>query len=189
MEPTLQFNPAPRACRPWLQRWQQFFVAALLVATLLPAAAKPDPAVEIGANLREATLQGLNGPERKLSDLRGKPLLINVWASWCEPCRQEMASLERLAWRDQSFNVIGISTDDDPAAAKAWLKRSNANISHFIDRALLLEHMLGASRLPVTLLVDANGRLLARIYGARQWDSRENIELISKTFGSRKISP
>ena len=49
--------------------------------------------------------------------------------------------------------------------------------------------MLGASRLPVTLLVDANGRLLARIYGARQWDSRENIALISKTFGSRKISP
>jgi hypothetical protein len=41
----------------------------------------------------------------------------------------------------------------------------------------------------VTLLVDANGRLLARIYGARQWDSRENIELIGKTFGSRKISP
>lgn len=189
MKPNLQFKPAPPACRPLFQRWQQFFAAALLVATLLPAAAKPDPAVEIGANLREATLQGLNGPERKLSGFRGKPLLINVWASWCEPCRQEMASLERLAWHDPSFNVIGISTDDDPATAKAWLKRSNASISHFIDKALLLENMLGASRLPVTLLVDANGRLLARIYGARQWDSRENIELIGKTFGSRKTSP
>ncbi len=189
MTENLQFKADPPAGPPAVQRWQQFFAAALLVATLLPAAAKPDPAVEIGANLREATLQGLNGPERKLSGFRGKPLLINVWASWCEPCRQEMASLERLAWRDPSFNVIGISTDDDPAAAKAWLKRSNASISHFIDRALLLEHMLGASRLPVTLLVDANGRLLARIYGARQWDSRENIALISKTFGSRKISP
>src|ERR1700692_4064433 len=54
--------------------------------------------VAIGDTLREATIQGLNGPPRRLSEFRGKPLIINVWASWCGPCRAEMASLERLAW-------------------------------------------------------------------------------------------
>ena len=82
MTENLQFKVGPPAGPPAVQRWQRSFATALLVATLLPAAAKPDPAVEIGANLREATLQGLNGPERKLSGFRGKPLLINVWASW-----------------------------------------------------------------------------------------------------------
>ena len=63
--------------------------------------AKTPGEVEIGSTLREATMQGLNGPARKLSEFRGKPLIINVWASWCGPCQQEMGSLERLAWRER----------------------------------------------------------------------------------------
>src|SRR6202140_2335949 len=91
--------------------------------------------VAIGDTLREATMQGLNGPSRRLSEFRGKPLIINVWASWCAPCRDEMASLERLAWLDESahFAVIGISTDDYADRARAWLASSNATISQFID--------------------------------------------------------
>lgn len=140
--------------------------------------------VEVGAVLREATMQGLNGPPRRLSEFRGKPLIINVWASWCGPCRQEMASLERLAWLElaRHFNVIGISTDDYPERAKAWLAGSNATINHFIDRRLQLENMLGASRLPLTVFVDADGRVLGRIYGAREWDSPASLELIRTAF-------
>ena len=115
---------------------------------------------------------------------RGRPLLVNVWASWCGPCRAEMASLERLAWRDRdlSFAIIGISTDDDVDQALALLKSTNATISQFIDTGLTMEHMLGASRLPLTVLVDAEGRVLARIYGARQWDSTESLRLIERIF-------
>ena len=80
-------------------------------------------------------MQGLNGPTRNLGAYRGKPLIINVWASWCGPCRAEMASLERLAWRDESrhFTIIGISTDDYRANALAALQASNATIPQFID--------------------------------------------------------
>src|SRR6266436_7504035 len=62
-----------------------------------------------GQAVREATLQGLNGRSRLLSEFHGKPLIINVWASWCGPCRKEMASLERLTWLGlaRHFNVIG----------------------------------------------------------------------------------
>jgi thiol-disulfide isomerase/thioredoxin len=140
--------------------------------------------VQPGQPLRDAPLQPLNGPPRTLSQFRGRPLLINVWASWCGPCRQEMASLERLAWHDaaRGFDILGISTDDDAGAARDWLRATNATLSHFIDSRLQLETMLGASRLPLTVLVGADGRVLAKFYGAREWDSAESLALIAKTF-------
>lgn len=140
--------------------------------------------VPIGQPLRPALLQGLNGPSVELSTFRGQPLLINVWASWCGPCRSEMASLERLAWRDEAahFSVIGISTDDYPDRALGFLRQSNATFNHFIDSHLQLENMLGADRLPLTLLVDAQGRVLEKVYGAREWDSPESVAGLRKAF-------
>lgn len=152
------------------------------------ATAGADPArpgeVPIGEPLRDGPLAGLNGPSRRLAQFRGHPLIINVWASWCGPCRQEMSSLERLAWRGdaRSFNIIGISTDDDPAAARQLLTSTNATINHFIDERLFWETMLGASRLPLTVLVDAQGRVLDRIYGAQQWDGPAAATRIARAF-------
>ena len=158
----------------------------VVAASLAMGASSPEE-VPIGQWLRPATLQGLNGPSRNLSEFLGRPLIINVWASWCGPCRAEMASLERLAWLDpgKSVTIIGISTDDFPEQAKAWLKHSNATINQFIDRRLQMEHMLGASRLPLTVLVDSRGRVLDKIYGAREWDSPESVSLVSRTFRLR----
>ena len=95
-----------------------------------------------------------------------------------------MASLERLAWRAQPqyFAIIGISTDDDADRAKGLLNATNATISHFIDHDLEMENMLGASHLPLTVLVDANGRVLRRVYGAQEWDGADSIRLIDDTF-------
>jgi thiol-disulfide isomerase/thioredoxin len=162
-------------------------ISALLLCALwaLPIAVAGTPGeVEVGDVLREATMQGLNGPARKLSEFRGKPLLINVWASWCGPCREEMKSLERLAWLDvaANFNVIGISTDDYADQARALLKITNSTISQFIDSHLVMENMLGASQLPLTVFVDSHGRVIRRIYGARQWDSPEALKIIGDAF-------
>ena len=164
--------------------------AALLLCLAVARIAVPADAsreIPVGGTLPDAMLQGLNGPPRKLSEFRGRPLIINVWASWCGPCREEMASLERLAWRDrqQDFVIIGISTDDYADQARRLLQNANATISQFIDTDLQMENMLGASRLPLTVLVDANGRILEKVYGARQWDGADSLRLIEDTFHKR----
>ena len=163
-------------------------VCALLLcltgATGLVAARTPGE-VEVGGVLREAQLQGLSIPSRKLSEFRGMPLVINVWASWCGPCRMEMGSLEKLYRRfgGKRFQVIGISTDDYLEPAKATVRESGITFGNYIDSRLALENMLGANRIPLTLLVDAQGRVLGKYYGAKDWNSPEAVELIGKSFG------
>ena len=159
----------------------------LLLATPAVAAAPDTPApVAVGRPLPDVVMAGLNGPRRSLASYRGRPLIINVWASWCGPCRAEAASFERLARSKAGsrYVVIGISTDDDRNEALKWLKYSNATVSHYIDSGprWTLEHMLGASSIPLTVLVDAGGRVVARIQGARQWDSAESIRMIERAF-------
>lgn len=163
-------------------------LALSLVPCARPVLAVTPGEIAIGQTLPEATLAGLNGPSKKLSSFRGKPLIINVWASWCGPCRQEMASLDRLAWLEQSsgFNVIGISTDDYRDKALEWLAHSNATINQYLDANLHMENMLGANRLPLTVLIGADGRVLDKVYGAREWDSAESIALIRARFGPAK---
>jgi thiol-disulfide isomerase/thioredoxin len=166
--------------------FERFLCALVLYFALANLSGANTPGeVPVGASLRDATLQGLNGPARHLSSFRGRPLLINVWASWCGPCKHEMASLERLAWQEQYFAIIGISTDDYADKAKSLLKGTNATISHFIDHDLEMENMLGASQLPLTVLVDADGRVLQKIYGAMQWDGADALRLINEIFHKR----
>ena len=133
--------------------------------------------VPTGQPLREALLQGLNGPARKLSSYRGKPLVINVWASWCGPCRGELAP---------HIAVIGISTDDYVDRAMGFLRHSNATINHYLDRQLEMENMLGATHLPLTVLVDAKGVVREKVAGAQAWDGPEARRLIERSFGLGK---
>jgi len=140
--------------------------------------------VEIGSYLREAKLQGLVGKSKRFSDYKGKPLIINVWASWCGPCRQEMGSLQRLAnrYNGKQFNVIGISTDDDRKAAAAFIKESKVTFENYIDSNVFLENMLGANTIPLTILVDARGKVLEKARGAYEWDSPEIVKAIGEVF-------
>jgi thiol-disulfide isomerase/thioredoxin len=158
---------------------------AFAASTAAPATAM----VAVGKALPNVLMTGLNGPHRPLASYRGRPLIINVWASWCSPCRKEAASLERLAWSEAggAYTVIGISTDDDRQAALKWLGYSNATLNHYIDTAprWTLENLLGASSIPLTVLVDANGRVVARFRGARDWSTPESVRLIASAFAGR----
>ena len=145
--------------------------------------------VRVGGHLRDETMTGLNGKNKKLSDFKGKPLIINVWASWCGPCRAEMGSLERLANRfnGKEFNVIGISTDDYRNKAEAFIKQTGITFENFQDSKLVLENMLGANTIPLTILVDEHGRVLEKVRGAREWDNTRIIDAIAEVFHIKLI--
>lgn len=140
--------------------------------------------VKVGDYLREATLDGLQGKQKKFSDFNGQPLIINVWASWCSPCRAEMGSLERLAnrYNGKAFNIIGISTDDYRDRALGLITQTGITFENFIDNKLMLEKMLGANTIPLTILVDRQGRVLKKVRGAREWDSPEMIDAIGQVL-------
>jgi len=164
----------------------RFFYCFIIIGSVFTGcviAATPGE-VGIGNYLREAKLRGLNTETKNLSDFRGKPLIINVWASWCGPCRAEMGSLERLATRfnGNEFNVIGISTDDYRDAALGFIESTRINFENFIDHKLELEYMLGANTIPLTLLVDADGQVLHKARGVYEWDSPQVINAIAVAF-------
>jgi thiol-disulfide isomerase/thioredoxin len=172
-------------CNGWRFRSMKVLAICLCLVQLIGGALGATPGeVPVGSLLPEAQLNGLVGSPGKLSSFRGKPLLINVWASWCGPCREEMGSIERLNRRfgGKAFNVVGISTDDDYAAAAKFVKVSGVSFPNYIDRNLVLENMLGANRLPLTVLVDDEGRVIKKIAGSRAWDSPEAINLITQAF-------
>lgn len=143
-----------------------------------------DGEVRVGGRLRDVDMDGLNGNNKKFSDYLGKPLIINMWASWCPPCRAEMGSLIRLAERNdgKQFTIIGISTDDYRDRAEAFIKEASITFDNFIDHNLQLEKMLGAKTLPLTILVDGNGHILVKVDGAREWDSPKIVAAIEKAF-------
>jgi len=162
-------------------------IAALLCLGLSgPANATPGE-VPIGGMLREAPMQGLTGKSQLLSDFRGKPLIINIWASYCPPCLAEMGSLERLHRKySKQFNVIGITIDDYPDRARGFLDKAKTSFPHFIDQKLILENMLGGDRIPLTLLIDPTGKIVNKVYGAQEWDGPKAVQSIHEAFKLKK---
>lgn len=161
-------------------------LSLLLLCSVAALAATPGEVVE-GGKLRDGVLYGFAGDYRRLSDWREKPMIINVWASWCGPCREEMSSLDRLArkYNGNQFNIIGISTDDDANAALAFLLKTGVVFENFIDHKLTWENMLGANRIPLTVLIDSQGRVVKKVYGSRQWDNAESLLFIGQAFGQK----
>lgn len=142
---------------------------------------------EVGAVLPNAPMRGMDGDQRMLSDLKGGPVVINVWASWCGPCRAEMASLERLsrAYPAQTLRVIGVSTDDDVNLAREYLRASGVTFANFHDADQNLErNVFDAKAIPLTLVVDAQGRIVQRVTGAREWDSAQSVGIIQAALGT-----
>jgi peroxiredoxin len=160
--------------------------AAFGAALTLRSAAAALQEISVGAVLPDTSLDGLNGPRRQLLEYRGRPLLINVWASWCQPCIQEMSSLERLSWLDErpAFTLIGISTDDYRDRALAFLKKTNASFTHYLDHNVEMETRLGAQHIPLTVVVDAQGRVRRKQVGSRRWDAPDAVAWIAQALGT-----
>ena len=129
------------------------------------------------------------GQPSALADFRGKVVLLNVWATWCLPCRKEMPTLDRLqaALGGDSFEVVALSVDRQGAeAAKAFY--SEIGVRHLalnVDAAGRALSTLAAVGLPTTVLIDREGRELGRLMGPAEWDSPDMVAFL-KSIVERK---
>lgn len=120
-----------------------------------------------------------DGETRTLADWRGKLLLVNIWATWCAPCKEEMPALSRLQAKrgGDDFAVLPISVDrgglDKP---RAFLQQIGAdNLPLLLEQSGRLNVKLDVLGLPATLIVDAKGREIARMIGPAEWDAPQAI--------------
>ncbi|MET0652951.1 MAG: TlpA disulfide reductase family protein [Hyphomicrobiaceae bacterium] len=132
--------------------------------------------------LSEVRFQDANGTEKTLSDWRGKVVLVNLWATWCAPCRKEMPALDRLQKElgSSKFEVVAISIDRTGlAGARKFLDETGVkNLALYADPTTKLSSVLKAVGLPVTVLIDAEGREIGRLVGPAEWDSEDAKRLI-----------
>src|SRR4030081_3240498 len=127
-----------------------------------------------------------DGKPRKLSDWRGKTVLVNLWATWCVPCRKEMPALDSLQTKlgGKDFEVVAINIDTrDGAKPKNFLKDGNlTRLAYFSDqKAKVFQDLKEIGRalgMPTAVLVDGRGGEIATIAGPAEWDSDDAIKLI-----------
>ena len=172
----------------WLSLWRPGLLAALLLLAACgrdPRSAQPGQ----GARLPNVALSGLNGAAPTSTEaLRGAPLIINFWATWCVPCRDEMNSLERLSHRlpADAARLIGVSVDVDLNLAAEFVHTRKLTFPIYADGdAKLLQSALQIRSLPETVLVTADGAIAARIVGARDWNGAESDRLLQRALGLR----
>ena len=136
--------------------------------------------------LPEIKFQDADGRERTLADWRGKIVLLNLWATWCLPCRKEMPALDRLqaTLGSDQFQVVAISVDRTGlAGAKKFLEETNTpNLALYADPTARLASSLRAAGLPATLLIDREGRELGRLLGPAEWDGEAARRLIESAL-------
>jgi len=138
--------------------------AKMVTGLIVAAAPVPVPAIDINDG---------DGNPAGLGQLRGRPVLLNLWASWCLPCVAELPALDRLMAADHRITVVALSLDNTgiPAAKAAYARMGIAHLGVRVDAKLRAGEALAASMLPITLLIDAEGREVARFVGAADWDS------------------
>lgn len=130
-----------------------------------------------------------NGPggEVTLADFEGKVLLVNFWATWCAPCREEMPSIAALgeAFQAEDFAVVTIATGRNPAPAIASFLAEVGleEMPVYTDPKQQLARDMGVMGLPVTILMDREGREVARLVGGADWSSESAHALIAALIG------
>src|SRR5580704_38954 len=128
-----------------------------------------------------------DGKPKKLSDWRGRTVLVNLWATWCVPCRKEMPALDRLQTKlgGKDFEVVAINIDTrDPAKPKNFLKEAKlSRLGYFSDeKAKVFQDLKAIGRalgMPTSVLVDGQGCEIATIAGPAEWDSEDAVKLIT----------
>lgn len=139
---------------------------ALVVRASIPA---PEPPVPIEYANLAFTVDDMAGAKVNLASFAGKPLVINLWATWCQPCRIEMPQLEALSvkYRDKGLTIVGLSVDDDPADIQRVAQEFKITYPMLVGlgQEKLIQGLGYQSLLPLSILIRADGTIAGRVTG------------------------
>ncbi|HWW48742.1 MAG TPA: TlpA disulfide reductase family protein [Xanthobacteraceae bacterium] len=177
-------NAGEPACRP----------AVNLAKTIAPLAKGEMAAVTMASKaerIPDLAFTDADGQPKKLSDWRGRTVLLNLWATWCVPCRTEMPALDQLQAKlgSKDFEVVAVNIDTrDPEKPRAFMKDEGLkNLAFFADaKAKVFQELKSVGRalgMPTTVLIDGEGCEIASIAGPAEWASGDAIKLISAALG------
>jgi len=129
-------------------------LSVILVSAMAAAAPASGPAPEF-------QLEARDGTQMSLADLKGQVVMVNFWATWCGPCRQEMPHLEALYQRYNSlgFTLLGVNVENDPKGAEAWLAETPVSFPILFDSANRVTKLYDVVAMPSTVLVDRSGNI------------------------------
>jgi thiol-disulfide isomerase/thioredoxin len=190
--------------RTWVvPRWlKEAFVAFALVAILAVGISKAVQhsggrteraagAVEAdqldGSRSPAFKLPARGGGEVDLTALHGKTVLVNFWATWCPPCRQEMPSLTQLAqsFDPGTFEVVTVSVDEGWAPVDKFLAAPTTPFRVVLDEGAKISRTFGTTRYPESYLLDKDGKLRLKFVGPRNWMD-PNVATLLEAYGARR---
>lgn len=197
----MQRPPALRQSNSLIVR-RKYFCFLLLAALFLSTCTRSG---EVGINpgdlAPEFTAFTLSGGPAKLSDYRGKVVLLNFWASWCAPCIAEMPALQRLHDRlkDQGFTVLAVGVDDEPEALQEFQRRYGLSFPVLVDQNAETKRLFKTTGVPESFVIGRDGKLVlfmdpddnsptVRMSGPREWDSPNVVSRFTKILAEKKDS-
>ncbi len=168
-----------------------FLVTSLCAFYSASSAGTPSPfEIEglLGQRAPDFSLKTIDGRSLSLSSLNGSVVLLNFWATWCPPCREEMPSLDRLfqRYRGRGLVIIAVSVDTSPSTVGGFLA------GHSVDFTVLIDYQKKVSRdlykvfmMPTTFLIDRKGVIVERYFGGQDWTEKRRMEKIEALLGAR----
>lgn len=172
-----------RPFSPWfgLRRWASLALLLLaLVACDQPAA----PPLSVGQPFPAFMLDFISKNNAAAPSWQGKLLVLNIWATWCPPCRAEMPSLEKLGKTldPQRFAVVGLSIDADTLLASEFLLQHGISFANFFDQGGQLSRPLGLKAYPETFVIAPDRTLLRRMTGLHDWASPAMVRMLEELY-------
>jgi len=165
-----------------------FFISGILIlcSHLTVAYAQGfDPLLydsSVGAKAPDFTLKDISGKEVALSSFKGKPVLLNFWATWCPYCRRERAHLNALhkEYKDKGLIILSVSTDQSLEKLKGFLKNTPAEFIVLSDSSGTAASLYNVGGLPTSYLINREGVIKQRFVGFREWSDPGSKTLIDK---------
>jgi thiol-disulfide isomerase/thioredoxin len=173
-------------------RWLCLAVVALMAVVGPVAAAPPQNFVLRDAPVSVPELQFTDGAgqPQTLADFRGKVVLLNVWASWCLPCRKEMPTLDRLqaALGGPDFEVVALSIARGgvDVVKKFYAENGIQHLAIHVDTAAKANFELATAGLPTTLLIDRQGQEVGRLVGPAEWDAPDMVAFLKAIIAKKQ---